>query len=82
MFKVEVIADNSGKWAGNGLRFRTKSEANAYGHDLYLRWTLVREWRIIECEVDPADVPAFMEKNAAERVVYNADGTTEVDYDR
>lgn len=44
-FKVEVIADDSGKWAGNALRFKTRKEALAYASDLYSRWTLVRETR-------------------------------------
>ncbi len=46
-FKVEVIADSSGTWAGNGLRFDTESDAEVYAKDLMSRWTLVREWRVI-----------------------------------
>lgn len=45
---VEVIADNSGKYVGNALRFDTVDEAKAYGLDLFMRWTLVRSWRVIE----------------------------------
>ena len=33
-FKPEVIADKSGKWAGNGLAFATQEEALAYAKDL------------------------------------------------
>lgn len=29
-FKVEVIADSSGQWASNGLRFETEEAARAY----------------------------------------------------
>jgi len=47
-FKVEVIADSSGEWVGNQLRFATKEEAEAYGRDLFSRWTLVREYRVVE----------------------------------
>lgn len=47
-YKVEVIADSSGKWAGNGLRFDTQQEAEAYALDLQYRWTAVREWRVVE----------------------------------
>lgn len=47
-FATEVIADNSGKWCGNQLRFATKAEADAYVFDLSLRWTLVRDWRSVE----------------------------------
>ena len=30
MFKVEVIADDSGTWVSNALRFDTEAEARAY----------------------------------------------------
>jgi hypothetical protein len=43
----EVIADNSGKWAGNALRFETKLEAEWWAGDLAMRWTLVRDWRAV-----------------------------------
>ncbi len=46
-FAAEVIADNSGKWAGNGLRFATRQQAERYAKDLSYRWTLVREWRVV-----------------------------------
>jgi hypothetical protein len=51
-FKVEVIADSSGKWCGNALRFSTREEARAYAMDLMWRWTSVRETRVVECD-DP-----------------------------
>jgi hypothetical protein len=47
-FQVEVIADASGKWATNSLRFATTEEAEAAAVDLARRWVLVREWRITE----------------------------------
>jgi hypothetical protein len=46
-YKVEVIADGSGTWCSNALRFATAEEADAYGTDLASRWTLVREWRVV-----------------------------------
>jgi hypothetical protein len=49
-FKGEVIADSSGKWCGNGLRFATREEAEAYIQDLFSRWTLVRETRVVESD--------------------------------
>jgi|KBSSwiStaDraftv2_1062776.scaffolds.fasta_scaffold646892_2 hypothetical protein len=52
-YKVEVIADNSGKWVSNALRFPTEEKAEAYAKDLASRWTLVRKWRVV-----PADEPA------------------------
>lgn len=46
-WKTEVIADSSGVWAGNGLRFETKEEAEGYVADLAFRWTSVRETRAV-----------------------------------
>ena len=46
-FRVEVIADASGQWVGNGRRFDTEEEARDYAIDLAWRWTLVREWRVV-----------------------------------
>jgi hypothetical protein len=45
-FVAEVIADDSGKWVGNGLRFATPESAKSYAKDLYSRWTAVRQWRV------------------------------------
>ena len=49
-YKVEVQADSSGAWAGNGLLFETELEAKSYAIDLAGRWTSVREWRVIPAE--------------------------------
>jgi hypothetical protein len=46
----EVIADNSDKWCGNGLRFATKEEAEQNVFDLSMRWTMVRDTRVIESD--------------------------------
>jgi hypothetical protein len=51
-WKTEVIADRSGAWAGNGLRFAYRNEAQAYVADLFSRWTAVREPRVVESD-DP-----------------------------
>jgi hypothetical protein len=53
-WKPEVIADDSGKWCGNALRFATEEEAKANVADLYSRWMSVRETRVVECE-DPVN---------------------------
>ena len=47
MYKVEVLADSSGKWAGNALTFDTRETAEEYARDLFFRWTQVREWRVV-----------------------------------
>lgn len=43
---VEVIADHTGNWVANSLRFVTVEEAKAYGADLFSRWMAVRAWRV------------------------------------
>lgn len=53
-WKPEVIADGTGQWVGNALRFATKEEAEANVYDLYQRWTLVRETRVVESD-DPVN---------------------------
>jgi hypothetical protein len=37
-FAPQVIADSSGRWSGNALRFATHAEAWANVNDLYARW--------------------------------------------
>lgn len=49
-WKAEVIADSSGKWAGNALVFATEAEAAAYGRDLEMRWFAVRQVRTVETD--------------------------------
>lgn len=51
-YKPEVIADSSGKWNGNALRFATHEEAELYVADLARRWLLVTDTRVIESD-DP-----------------------------
>jgi hypothetical protein len=51
-FKTEVVADSTGKWAGNALRFATRAEADDYVSDLMRRWTSVRGWRSVKSD-DP-----------------------------
>jgi hypothetical protein len=51
-YKVEVIADRSGTWCSNGLRFPTPEDATVYGERLAMRWALVREWRVVASD-DP-----------------------------
>ena len=46
-FAPEFIADSSGKWCGNGVRFATEAECERWARDRAMRWTLVREWRVV-----------------------------------
>jgi len=50
----EVIADSSGKFCGNALRFATRAEAEANVRDLMMRWFAVRETRVVESD-DPVN---------------------------
>jgi hypothetical protein len=52
-YRPEVIADSSGEWLPNGLRFATKQEAENSAHDLMMRWTAVRECRAAESDDEP-----------------------------
>jgi len=51
---MEVVADSTGTWAGNALRFATHAEAECYAADLASRWLLVRETRVVESS-DPVN---------------------------
>jgi hypothetical protein len=53
-FKPEVQTDDTGKWYGNALRFATREEAEAQVADLMMRWTAVRETRVVE-STDPVN---------------------------
>ena len=53
-YKPEVIADSSGKWYDNALRFATRQEAEDNVRDLAFRWYSVRETRVVE-STDPVN---------------------------
>jgi hypothetical protein len=53
-YAPEVIADSSGKWAGNALRFETEEEAKKNVQDLMYRWFAVTETRVVE-STDPVN---------------------------
>ena len=67
-WKPEVIADATGKWYGNALRFATRQEAENNAADLARRWTLVREWRATES----ADPPNYTYHNRQLRHIEGA----------
>jgi hypothetical protein len=52
-YAPEVIADETGNWIPNALRFRTKGEAEAYVRDLAYRWIAVREGRVVFTDDPP-----------------------------
>jgi hypothetical protein len=53
-YKPEVQVDSSGKWSGNAVRFATEAEAEGWALDRMMRWTAVRDTRVIESE-DPVN---------------------------
>jgi hypothetical protein len=53
-FAPQVIADRSGKWTGNELRFATREEAEANVANLADRWLLVTDTRVVESD-DPVN---------------------------
>jgi hypothetical protein len=46
-WKAEVLADSSGQYTSNALRFATQSEAGSYAIDLFNRWSSVKSWRTV-----------------------------------
>ncbi len=59
MYAVQVKADQSNTWSSNGRIFETVEEARVHAVDLFMRWTAVRTWRVVE--VVSGDVKATME---------------------
>lgn len=53
---VEVMGEE-GSWTTNGLRFATQAEAERYGCNLHMRWTLVTQHRTTE-SLDSVNVEA------------------------
>ena len=52
-FAAEVIADRSGKFCGNGLRFATAEEAESYVNNLAMRWTAVSNTLVVPTQDPP-----------------------------
>ena len=84
-YKPEVIADSSGKWCGNALRFATEQEALDNVRDLEMRWFSVRETRVVESD-DPVNYSYHDRKlralDRAEGIVVTALRSNEVDPDQ
>ena len=45
-WQVLVIADRSGEWASNGMRYATKERAEEAARNLASRWMLVTDWKV------------------------------------
>lgn len=81
-WKPEVIADNSGKWVSNMLRFATREEAEQYVYDLAMRWTAVRDTRVVECDEPVEYTYHDRQLRPTERIVVTATRSNEVDPDQ
>lgn len=55
-FRVEVVADSTGKWCSNMLTYDTLEEAIKQGLDLAHRWRLVRNVRVVEKQANGLEV--------------------------
>ena len=51
-WKCEVQVRNETGWHGNALRFPTEDQAQQYAANLFGRWLLVEQTRVVEC-LDP-----------------------------
>jgi len=49
-WKPEVTTSGDRNWTGNALRFATKEEAEANVLALSMRWTAVRDTRVVESD--------------------------------
>lgn len=47
-WKGEVQVGSDEKWYDNAIRLATKEEAEAYVSDLFMRWTLTTNKRVVE----------------------------------
>lgn len=52
-FAPQVVADGSGNFCGNALRFATREEAEANVAALASRWWLVTDTRVVESDDPP-----------------------------
>lgn len=47
--QVNVSGDkDEDTWTGNALLFPTLEEAEEYARDLFMRWTSVKFWRVVD----------------------------------
>ena len=47
--QVNVSGDkDEDTWTGNAVLFPTPTEADEYARDLFMRWTAVKFWRVVD----------------------------------
>ncbi len=47
-YEVNTAGDPADRWNGNAVRYATADEAEAGARDLFMRWTAVRFWRVVD----------------------------------
>lgn len=47
-WKVEVRVFNDPQWYSNAMRYDSEEQAEAAGKDLWSRWTMAQEYRVVE----------------------------------
>ena len=52
-FIGQVKTPGDTDWVGNGLRFGTREQAEAYVSDLAWKWSAVRETKVAQSEKEP-----------------------------
>lgn len=52
-YRVQVVADSSGEWVGNAMRYRSHDEADNAGKDLLCRWLLAQRYRVVPSDDQP-----------------------------
>ena len=49
-YKAEVKVNGDEKWYSNALKFDTREKAEIYAKDLFNRWLLTTDWRVINAD--------------------------------
>ena len=62
--EVNTAGDREGVFTGNALRFETKAAAQNYVVDLMMRWTAVRETRVVDSDDPVSDSPTVRQYEA------------------
>lgn len=48
--QVNTFGDPDGVYSGNAVAYTTKSDAVEAAKDLFMRWTAVETWRVIDSD--------------------------------
>jgi len=68
-FRIEVVADDSGKWYGNAAEYDAFGAAHDAALDLAYRWLAVRQAKVVEFESE-GEPPLRKERVVSEVTVF------------